>query len=635
MSIIKWLMSFLLAVSVISCKGEIHYNPDSGNLDADNTDSDSPDSDNPESDNDLCDQIPVPSDDQAGTPDLGTTLIELRTYSTLHSIGFEWDIEGDSNHNGLCSVRYRKKGDCLFKEGLNLLRNDYAWFYNDKGADEPANNLAGSLMFLTPGTTYEIVLELSDPDGGQAMRVLEFATRPIPQKPVGGQTWHVVPGNGGGDGTENTPFLGIAAADAVAQPGDIVRLHQGSYQGSHTLSASGSPEARIVWEPAGDGAVVLEQLEIEASHVWLDALTFEPITLTDAIRGVDAASDVVITNCNFTGYEYTIFLGNGSSNWIITDNTIVGDNPPGVGLGDSGDLSGEGVQLPGSNGLPGAGGHVVAYNRISQIADAVSGGYFNSDIYGNDLFDFADDAIEPDQSYANIRVWGNRAHDAAAYLISFQPQKLGPWYFIRNQVAGANYGIFKFRTQDRFVFVNNTFASSVYMAQYLMKTVSRNNLYIHPSGGVIWTGRDTSAGSNSLSPPQWEPSWNTDVDYDGFDWGTNSIAFAWRDYEETYPDIESFSAAIGVEQHGIRVDKNVIFEDFFVPAERASVPREMLTLNPGTNAVDSGAIVPNLADVYEGSAPDLGAYEVGRPLPHFGPRTGDAASEHATYWAWH
>ena len=36
--------------------------------------------------------------------------------------------------------------------------------------------------------------------------------------------------------------------------------------------------------------------------------------------------------------------------------------------------------------------------------------------------------------------------------------------------------------------------------------------------------------------------------------------------------------------------------------------------------VDKGTFVPNVTDDFTGAAPDLGALEVGRPLPHYGPR---------------
>ncbi len=43
-------------------------------------------------------------------------------------------------------------------------------------------------------------------------------------------------------------------------------------------------------------------------------------------------------------------------------------------------------------------------------------------------------------------------------------------------------------------------------------------------------------------------------------------------------------------------------------------------LKPGSKAVDAGVRLPNVNDGFGGKAPDLGAYEVGQPLPIYGPR---------------
>jgi hypothetical protein len=45
-----------------------------------------------------------------------------------------------------------------------------------------------------------------------------------------------------------------------------------------------------------------------------------------------------------------------------------------------------------------------------------------------------------------------------------------------------------------------------------------------------------------------------------------------------------------------------------------------MTLQAGCAAVDAGVALPNIAESFAGSAPDLGAYELGRPLPVYGPR---------------
>ena len=56
------------------------------------------------------------------------------------------------------------------------------------------------------------------------------------------------------------------------------------------------------------------------------------------------------------------------------------------------------------------------------MADGVSYPYVNVDIFGNDIFDTSDDGIEADNGRANVRMWGNRIHNAVHNGISFQPQ---------------------------------------------------------------------------------------------------------------------------------------------------------------------------------------------------------------------
>jgi hypothetical protein len=45
-----------------------------------------------------------------------------------------------------------------------------------------------------------------------------------------------------------------------------------------------------------------------------------------------------------------------------------------------------------------------------------------------------------------------------------------------------------------------------------------------------------------------------------------------------------------------------------------------LRLTEGSAAVDAGAVLFNVNDGFKGKAPDLGAYELGDALPHYGPR---------------
>jgi hypothetical protein len=269
-------------------------------------------------------------------------------------------------------------------------------------------------------------------------------------------------------------------------------------------------------------------------------------------------------------------------------------------------FDGEGIELAhGSD-------HEVAYNSITLVADGVSFPERNCDIYGNDIFDVTDDGIELDHGEANIRVWNNRIHNAGHNGIAFQPQDGAPWYIVRNQMVNMQESVFKFRETDRFVAVHNTFVNWGWVVDHwsdqLLRGITRNNLWISVNNGPIW-----KRGSNSVS-------WQTDLDYDGFDWGSNSTPFT---YEGTgYPDLPSLRTASGQQTHGIRIDRTTCFETFDVPGPPpfTTIPPQWMTLKASCIAVDAGVMLPNINDDYAGSAPDMGAYEVGQPLPHYGPR---------------
>src|SRR5262245_23865783 len=76
---------------------------------------------------------------------------EVRNYTTLHSLGFEWDCQGDTNHNATCTVAYRRADESTWHDALPLFRVDYGGWYGDTNADRAYNMLAGSVMFLRPG----------------------------------------------------------------------------------------------------------------------------------------------------------------------------------------------------------------------------------------------------------------------------------------------------------------------------------------------------------------------------------------------------------------------------------------------------------------------------------------------------
>ena len=116
---------------------------------------------------------------------------------------------------------------------------------------------------------------------------------------------------------------------------------------------------------------------------------------------------------------------------------------------------------------------------------------------------------------------------------------------------------------------------------------------------------------------------------DQFLW-TSPAAGSLRDYTlnrmtaERFGSLAELRTVTGQEAHGIEVDYN-IFEDLRAPD--AAKPQAVyqaselnFKLNPRGKAVDAGIRLPGVNDGFSGNAPDLGAYELGQPLPKYGPR---------------
>jgi hypothetical protein len=516
----------------------------------------------------------------------------IRTYSTISSIGIEWDLVGDADHDAVATVEFRVAGTAAWRPALQLVRVDY----------NGSNMLAGSILFLNPNARYEVRVTLADPDGGSGQQTVVVATRPVPMMPASGRVFHVAPGSGGGNGSSASPYRGIAAAEAVAQPGDTFVLHAGSYGGRITFTKPGTSSAYVVWKAAGDGEALFAGIDISASYVWLEGLTLRDQPY--ALMSKNAPAGVVISRCSFFNNHYSIYLQRGGSHWYIVDNTIVGDTPYGTESFD-----GEGIELNGYSVE--SFGHVVAHNRISNTADGISNGTYNIDVYGNDIFDTSDDGIEGDPGGANIRMWGNRIHNAAHNGISYQPQNGSPWYIIRNQLVGFMEAPFKFRTTDRSVIVHNTIVMWGRMFccsdTHLLRSIVKNNLWVSVTGGQIW-----DFGSSVRE-------WRTDFNHDGFDWGTSTAPFRYGGV--VYSTLASFAAASGLETRGRQISRTSCFATFNVPGPApVPIPPQLMTLKAGCNALDAGVILPNLNDGFSGSAPDLGAFEFGQPPPLYGPR---------------
>src|SRR5688572_19690908 len=73
----------------------------------------------------------------AQSPTDAVTPGTLRSYSTIYSIGIEWDVTNDTDHDAAATVDFKVQGAATWRSALPLVRVDY----------NGVNRLAGSILF--------------------------------------------------------------------------------------------------------------------------------------------------------------------------------------------------------------------------------------------------------------------------------------------------------------------------------------------------------------------------------------------------------------------------------------------------------------------------------------------------------
>jgi hypothetical protein len=558
---------------------------------------------------------------------------------TLRSLGVYWIIRGDENQNARVEVDYRAGGRGEWRKGPPLFRVE-------RGAHQPGEYrsrldvpadawlFAGSLLLLTPNTPYGVRLRLSDPDGGNAEKLLKARTiaEPVALRPA--HEYHVVPGSGGGGGTSADPFRGLAAAQSRARPGDRFLLHAGVYAGTFQAQTSGEPGRPIVWRGTGDGEAIIDghggaskRPGRAVDAVGIHDVWFEKLTLRNADYALVAhdSARLVIRRCHLYGVEFGIAATRNTQDivrgFFIADNVIEGPStwPRTKGIEDA-----RGIQITGA-------GHDVCYNRIRGFADAID--TFPSprcaaiDFHNNDIHEMTDDGIEMDYSERNTRCFFNRLTNVFQG-VSVQPIFGGPVYIFRNVLYNVGLETFKMHNRPSgALMIHNTSVKQgmpllLWTPEEVHHSVYRNNLFIGTTGGYAY---ETTA-----------PMIGCDFDYDGFGGGPWERFLSWNRIH--YPTLADVKARALVYRHAVQVGPASVFASGLMPPadEKAVFDRSRvdLRLKPGTNAIDAGEVLPGFNDDYAGRAPDLGAYELGSTPPQYGPRPeGDFSLRESAKWA--
>ena len=133
--------------------------------------------------------------------------------------------------------------------------------------------------------------------------------------------------------------------------------------------------------------------------------------------------------------------------------------------------------------------------------------------------------------------------------------------------------------------------------------------------------RPSPASKNSF---QWtSPPWDTVQDYHDLLETMDARTLVTRDY----PTLAAYSADAHQDQHSVLVDYDAFERVRPLDAKDVRTVQKLykmedldFRLKAGSAPVDKGKVIPQVTDGYAGAAPDLGAVELGQPLPHYGPR---------------
>ena len=464
------------------------------------------------------------------------------------------------------------------------------------------------------------------------------------------------------------------------QPGDTILVHAGEYKGdrfhymnnaprpgylalgnyfdgTYFLTQNGTADKPIVIKSAGDGEVIFDGDGCQTLFNLMGSNYnyFEGITVRNTNVAFLLGIKSIAGSSGFTLKHSLLYnVGravqddwSGSKNFYIADNVMVGRHDPNKMMGWIGAifekfpdypellLSEYAVKVYGQ-------GHVVAHNTITNWHDGIDVATYGTpdgapndipdrvplaiDFYNNDIFNMGDNCIESDGGARNIRVFKNRCFNSAAGALSVQPMFGGPVYFYQNLIYNTPTGSLKYIEGSSGILTYNNTVIGEGRAGPANNQTFRNNLFLAQGAAEVVFSVTTYTSYSSADYNGYRPNPNAET---SFEWNSppyNTAAdFRNPPVTRRYKTLHDYAEATGQDRHSVLVDydvfQNVKMPNIADPQRLYQTEDYDFRLKPGSAAVDAGVVLPGITDNFTGSAPDLGAYELDRPLPQYGPRT--------------
>ena len=450
-----------------------------------------------------------------------------------------------------------------------------------------------------------------------------------------------------------------------------------TFEGTYYLTADGTAEKPIVIKAAGDGEVIIDGrgnfnlFNVKAAdYTYFEGITFRntQIAIWAGTQFIAGARGLTVKRCRFEDVGMGVFANfAGSDDFYIADSVFLGRNDPRHLTGWTGPFWAQFQHIEGQEYPPvmksytairlyGA-GHVVAHNYVADFHDGIDTEMYGMpdgshpidgpaypprefwdrrpvaiDIYNNYITNAHDNSIEMDGSMHNIRVMRNMLINSASHPMSTQPSTGGPIYFIRNIVYHAPGGSTRATAGSPGVFYYNNTITTETSAGSTANVHWRNNLMLGQNAAAALFSVNTLTSYSSS-------------DYNGFRPNPGSESFQWNSppagvdkmrleasgppklEARKFATLADYAQATGQDRHSVLVDYAIFVNVPKLDAKDLATVQRLyqaedvdFALKPGSAAVDRGTVLPNVTDGFSGAAPDLGALEVGRPRPVYGPR---------------
>src|ERR1051326_1506695 len=577
-----------------------------------------------------------------------TTVGTLDLKAAMQGIAYQACYSGDANTNNTVTVQYRQTGTGTWLNAYIVINGTLINPFNDRRAiingvsNAYYQQFRGSIVGLQPGTSYDVQVTFSDPDGVVGGPTLTGTISTATTTPPHTGTTITV--------TDDTSFNNALTTVTAAQ---TIHVNAGNYTGTKTLTVSGNSGNYIVVDCDHAGGAHISggspTIQINANYVVVQYCDLPSSAATGISIGTgqhdiyiqNNTMDSVNSGCNEAS---GIDLRFASSNIWILNNTIhqgFGDCQPGTV--DGADIaSGQGINIEdggSATGAPGLTSVTIQGNTITGFFDdgitqnSANGSPHieNIEVTGNTVQDYKDDGIEFKLMSINNRaigntVIGNNATTCFAANSNLQNgQSYGPVYFARNNchmsssTAGAEW---KIGNSDS---VNEALPVLAFHNSVYENTPSHSIDHFDCEGGAketiyfinnIYYGQGNYIhGCNPYGEPGTQLG-NSLWDYNDVFTCCNDYGFRLNNFADGNP-----SSFANWQAEGSNEDPHSFSSSAF-----PYVSATDLHLVAASVAIDQGVVLNNFNDAnsawpYSGTAPDVGAFEFAS-----GPTTGNSAN---------